>query len=96
MSAFLYRILPPRADFAATITEAEMEVMGQHFGYLQNLHAAGKVHFVGRAENGDFGLVVFEATDMAEARSVAAADPAVAGGLMQVEVHAFRIVDMGA
>lgn len=96
MAVFLYRILPPRADFVATITEAEMAVMGQHFGYLQTLHAVGKLRFVGRAENGDFGLVVFEAADMVEARSVAAADPAVAGGLMRVEVHAFRIVDMDA
>lgn len=94
MAAFLYRILPPRADFAATITEAEMEVMGRHFAHLQTLHAAGKLRFVGRAENGDFGLAVFEAADEAEARAVADADPAVAEGLMRVEVHAFRIVDV--
>lgn len=94
MAAFLYRILPPRADFAATITEAEMGVMGRHFAHLQSLHAAGKLRFVGRAENGDFGLAVFEAADEVEARAVADADPAVAEGLMRVEVHAFRIVDM--
>lgn len=94
MATFLYRILPPRADFVATITEAEMAVMGRHFGYLQTLHAAGRLRFVGRAENGDFGLVVFEAADEAEARAVAEADPAVVEGLMRVEVHAFRIVDV--
>lgn len=95
MADFIYRILPPRADFVATITPAEAELMGRHFVYLQGLHAAGRVRFVGRAENGDFGLVVFEAADLDAARSVAAADPAVAAGLMRVEVHAFRIVDMG-
>ncbi|NGM44000.1 hypothetical protein G5B31_00465 [Rhodobacter sp. SGA-6-6] len=94
MPTFLYRILPPRADFAATVTEAEMAVMGRHFGYLQGLHAAGRLRFVGRAENGDFGLAVVEAADEAEARAVAEADPAVAEGLMRAEVHAFRIVDM--
>jgi uncharacterized protein YciI len=53
------------------------------------------VRFVGRAENGDFGLVVFEAADMTEAEALAGADPSVAEGLMRVEVHAFSIVDMG-
>jgi uncharacterized protein YciI len=92
MSAFIYRILPPRENFVATITATEQAVMGRHFAYLTGLHAAGKVHFVGRAENGDFGLAVIEAEGLAEAESMGRADPAVAEGLMRLEVHAFRIV----
>jgi uncharacterized protein len=70
--------------------------MGQHFGYLQGLQATGVLRFVGRATNGDFGLVVFEADDMAAAEVIARADPAVAAGMVAVEVHAFITVDMTA
>lgn len=96
MAGFIYRITPPRAEFVATITPEEKALMGQHFGYLQGLQAAGILRFVGRAANGDFGLVVFEAADMAAAKAIAQADPAVAAGMMQVEVHAFITVDMTA
>ncbi len=95
MADFIYRILAPRPEFVATMTGEEAAVMGRHFTYLQGLHAAGLLRFVGRAENGDFGLVVFEAPDPEAAQAVAAADPAVAEGLVRAEVHAFRIVPFG-
>ena len=43
MPAFAYRILPPRADFVATITDGEAATMGAHFGFLQGLEAEGRV-----------------------------------------------------
>ena len=95
MATFSYRITPPRADFVATITPGEMALMGAHFGYLQGLQAKGVLRFVGRAANGDFGIVVYEAETRAEAEALAHADPAVAGGLVGVEVHDFVIVDFG-
>jgi hypothetical protein len=52
--AFAYRILPPRENFAATVTPEEGAVMGAHFAYLQQLEAEGRVIFVGRCENGDW------------------------------------------
>ena len=91
MPVFAYRILPPRADFAATITDEEGATMGAHFAYLQELEAEGRVVFVGRCENGDWGLGVFEFADEAEAREFLSRDPAVASGLMRMELHAFRI-----
>jgi uncharacterized protein YciI len=92
---FIYRILPPRADFAATLSSDEAETMSAHFDYLTALNGERRVIFVGRAENGDFGLVVYRAADLLEARAIAEADPAVASGLMRVEVHEFRVVDFG-
>jgi uncharacterized protein YciI len=92
MSHFAYRILPPRGDFAATLTSGEAETMGRHFDYIKALHGAGRIVFVGRTENGDWGLCVFEAEDEHRARAVAEADPAVAAGLMRYELHAFRTV----
>lgn len=54
MPAFAYRIVPPRADFVATITDGEAAMMGAHFGFLQGLEAEGRVIFVGRCDNGDW------------------------------------------
>jgi uncharacterized protein YciI len=86
---FAYRILPPRAEFVATMQPEEMAVMGRHWEHIQALHARGVIRYVGRAEN---GFCVLEAADEAEARAIAASDPAVAEGLMRLEVHAFAVV----
>ncbi len=93
MPVFCYRILPPRGDFVATASADEMAVMGRHFVYLQGLHAQGILRFAGRAENGDFGLAVIEAADLPAAEAIAQADPAVAEGLMRMEVQGFVIVE---
>jgi uncharacterized protein YciI len=92
MPTFAYRILPPREAFVATIRPEEMAVMGRHWEHIQRLHAQGTVLYVGRAENGDYGFCVIEAADEAEARRIAGSDPAVAEGLMRLEVHAFHVV----
>ncbi len=92
MPTFAYRILPPRADFVATIQPPEMAVMGRHFEHLQTLHAQGIIRYVGRAENGDYGFCVLDAPDEAQARALAESDPAVAEGLMRLELHPFLVV----
>jgi uncharacterized protein YciI len=92
MALYSYQIEPIRADFLATITAEERGIMGQHFQYLMSNKAMTR--FVGRALNGDFGIVVFEAADMAEAQAVANADPAVALGLTRVRVNEFAVVDL--
>jgi len=92
MPDFAYRIIPPRAAFPQTLSDEERAVMSAHWAYVQQLDAAGRIRFVGRCENGDYGIAVFTAADLATARATAAADPAVASGLMRVEVHAFKIV----
>jgi uncharacterized protein len=92
MPTYAYRILPPRADFVATIQPPEMALMGRHFDHLQKLHAQGVVRYVGRAENGDYGFCVFDAPDDAQARAIAESDPSVAEGLMRLEIHPFKVV----
>ena len=92
MPTFAYRILPPRADFVATMQPEEMAVMGRHWEHIQGLHAKGVVRYVGRALNGDYGFCVLEAASEDEARAIAESDPAVAEGLMRLEVHAFQVV----
>ncbi len=92
MPTYAYRILSPRPDFATTIQPAEMALMGRHFEHLQKLHAQGAIRYVGRAENGDYGFCVFDAENEAEARRIGASDPAVAEGLVSLEVHPFVVV----
>lgn len=92
MPTYAYRILPPRNAFVATIQPQEMALMGRHFEHLQKLHAAGVVRYVGRAENGDYGFCVFDAPDEGAARRIAESDPAVAEGLMRLELHSFQVV----
>ncbi len=87
MPVFAYRILPPRANFAETITDDEAATMAAHFRFLHGLEAEGRVIFVGRCENGARGLGVFEFADEAEAREVLSRDPAVASGLMRMELR---------
>jgi len=92
MPTFAYRILPPRSDFVAGMTDAEAATMGAHFGFLQDLESDGRVIFVGRCDNGDWGLGMFEFADEAEALEILARDPAVASGLMRMELRAFSVV----
>lgn len=37
MTAWIYLTHPPRDDFAATMTDPEVEVFGEHFTYLRGL-----------------------------------------------------------
>ena len=92
MPHFAYRILPPRADFVAPLTEDERAIMGAHFHYLSALNDAGKVVFVGRCENGDYGFGVFDLAYETEFNAVVDSDPAVSSGLMKAERHAFKTI----
>ena len=74
------------------MTAMEGAVIERHWQHLQALFAAGRVNVVGRCENGASGLVVFEAPSFADARAVRQADPVVAAGLMDAELHDFRLL----
>jgi len=96
MAQYVYRLRPARADMlAAGPTADEERIIGEHFAYLQDLHAQGVVSFVGRTLTTGpetFGLAVFAAADETAARAVMTADPAVAQGVMTAELFPFRTV----
>ena len=89
---FAHRFLPPRADVVTSMQPAEMAGMGRHLEHLQGLHAHGLIRLVGRAENGDHGFCVFKANDAVAVHATARCDPALAEGLMTVEVYAVMVV----
>jgi uncharacterized protein len=88
MSLFLFRLVPPRADFAQTMTPAEQQVMGAHMQYWQRLLADGRVVVYGPVADpeGVWGLGVLRAADQAEVLTIGEQDPSVTAGVNTFEV----------
>jgi len=79
----LARLIPPRPDFAMTMSDAERAVMGEHVAYCRSLLDQGKALLFGpvMGREGAWGLGIFTVADDAEARALTDADPAVTSGL---------------
>ena len=65
---FLFRLIPPRADFAQTMTAEEQQAMAEHMEYWQQLLQDGRVVVYGPVADpeGVWGLGVLRASDRAE------------------------------
>ena len=65
---FLFRLLPPRADFAQTMTPEEQDAMARHAAYWRGLLDAGRVVVYGPVADpeGVWGLGVVRAGSQAE------------------------------
>ncbi len=86
MRGFFFRLIPPRADFAFTMTEGERATMTAHFGYWSELSRQGKALAFGPVQEptGTYGIGIVLAEDLAEAQAIADGDPASASP------HGFR------
>ncbi|MGY1745639.1 YciI family protein [Blastococcus sp. SYSU D00695] len=86
---FLYKLLPPRPDFAFTMSEEEAAVMAEHAAYWQGLLTGGTAVAFGPVVEpaGAWGLGLLEVDDPAEAEGVREGDPAVRSGRLTAEVH---------
>jgi uncharacterized protein YciI len=92
MSEWIYFLHPAREDFAATMTDAEREVFGRHFLYLQGLLDQGTLVLAGPTLGStNTGIAIFRASDELEARAVMEADPVVAEGIVAGELRPFRV-----
>ena len=71
--------------------------MDEHFAYLQGLRADGRLVLAGPCMDGAFGIVILRTSSpddglgLEEARVMMAMDPAVSAGVMQAELHPFKI-----
>jgi uncharacterized protein len=83
MHYYLLKLIAPRPDFAATMTEAEMRVMQDHGAYLKKYVDKGTVIVMGPVLDpaGAWGLAVIEAGSEDEVRAIIARDPTVLAGL---------------
>jgi uncharacterized protein YciI len=92
MAEWIYFIHPPRANFAATMTEAEQAAWGLHFERLQRLLADGVLVLAGPTlGETNTGVAVIEAPDEVAARRIMEEDPAIAGGFATGELREFRV-----
>ena len=91
MTHYIYKITPARKGFADSPTYEEKQIMSEHFAYLNRLLAEGKLLLAGPCTDAAFGIVIFEAESMAEATLIMQSDPAVAAGVMNAELHEFRV-----
>ncbi|WP_214474865.1 SRPBCC domain-containing protein [Mesorhizobium sp. dw_380] len=80
---FHCRLIPPRPDFAFTLTDAEKALMKQHSDYLRGKLGEGGVILFGPVADpaGPWGLGIVRADDEAAVRELTEADPAVRSGL---------------
>ena len=92
MAEWIYFLHPPRAQFAATMTEEEQAAFAAHGEYLRRLLAEG-VLIVAGPTLGDVntGIMIFEARDEAAARVIVESEPVTSGGLARGELRGFRM-----
>jgi uncharacterized protein YciI len=88
MSLFFFRLNPPRADFAQTMTPDEQRAMAEHMEYWQQLLDAGRVVVYGPVADpeGVWGLGVLRAEDRAQVLTIAERDPSVLAGVNTFDV----------
>ena len=99
MHEFLYKLQLVRGDMLQTgPTSEEQSVVAEHFVYLQDLTAKGRIILVGRTLTTDentMGLAVFRAESDDEARAIMNDDPAVKKGVMTATLYPFKVVLQG-
>jgi uncharacterized protein len=85
---FLFRLIPPRADFAQTMTPEEQQAMAQHPDYWQQLLADGRVVVYGPVADpeGVWGMGVLRAAGRAEVLAIGENDPSIRAGVNTFEV----------
>ena len=75
-------------------TSYEEQAVSEHFAYLEERTKTGVVLLAGRTLTEDentFGIVIFLAKGLDDAKDLAANDPAILKGIMVAEVLPFRI-----
>ncbi|WP_245433321.1 SRPBCC domain-containing protein [Mesorhizobium sp. WSM3866] len=81
-SVFHCRLIPPRPDFALTLTEEERALMNAHADYLRGLLREGRMMIAGPVADpaGPWGLLILQVGTEAEARAVTEGDPVARSG----------------
>jgi uncharacterized protein YciI len=88
MTLFLFRLIPPRADFAQTMTDAEQQAMSAHMEYWQQLLTDRRVLVYGPVADpeGVWGMGVVRADSQQEALLIGENDPVIAQGVCTFDV----------
>ena len=94
---FIYVLrLTPKYQIAANRSGKESKIIREHVQYLKKMTDEGKCYLAGRTnlENNPnvFGVVIFDASGIEEAKSIMENDPVIKNGIFQAEVERFNIV----
>ena len=79
-------------------TEIESRVVSEHFNYLKQLTSDGVVILAGRTQNTDnssFGIVLFNAGTVEEAREIMLNDLAVKNNVFRAELFPYKMALFG-
>ena len=92
MKYFLAKFLPPRPDFLATMTPAEIELMKAPRDFMNGLMDKGTVVAHGPVDDpaGGWGLSLYQVEDGQEVRDIAEQDPMVTSGGARYEFLSMR------
>ena len=100
MRHFIYTLrLIPKFRNEGNWTEKEAEIVSEHFNRLKNLQDEGKLILAGKtdAENDvGFGIVIFKAKNIIEAKKIMDNDPAVIKGIMTAELNNYKVALISA
>src|SRR5688572_11021065 len=96
MAQYAYLLHPCRPSLPFDATPEEQAIVGAHFTYLKQHLAEGRIIFVGRCEDGTFGIAVYDAETEAQAEAIMQDDPAVQAGVMTASLYPFRVALMRA
>jgi hypothetical protein len=77
MMGFVFRLVPPRPDFAFTMTDDERSTMLDHSGYWSGLAEEGSVLAFGPVAdpNGPYGIAIVLADSLDSAEQMRDGDP---------------------
>ena len=90
---YILRLVPRLFDDRAW-TPADADAGSRHFMHLTAAADRGQVILAGRTDepkDRTFGIVVFEASEDASARSFMESDPALVAGIMTAELHPYAV-----
>ena len=79
MPGFVFKLIPPRPDFAFTMATDERATMDEHVAYWAELTRQRRVLAYGPVNDpsGPYGIGIIIADDLADAEGMRDADPAV-------------------
>ncbi|WP_160723625.1 YciI family protein [Bacillus sp. USDA818B3_A] len=83
-----------RENWLATMTDEEKEVMTKHSEYVGKMFSEGRIVMAGPCVDGAYGLIIYKAESFASAQEMYDNDPAVKAGIMEMELHPFRVAVM--
>jgi uncharacterized protein YciI len=72
-------------------TPDEKQVLRDHFDYLKQALKIRQLILAGPCVDAAFGIVIYRANSMAEAKLFMERDPAIERGLMTADLHEYRI-----